>query len=562
MKDKIRKYALQNAVKFNGKANPGAVIGKLFGEEPGLKKKAKDIGKEVAKVVKEVNSMKLEKQLEELKKSAPELLEEKKKEKRTGLPELKNAKKGKVVMRFEPSPSGPMHVGHAFTLGVNSEYCRMYDGKLILRISDTNPQNIYDKAYDLIPKDADWVTKDNIAEFYVQSDRMKVYYKYAEDLIKMGKAYVCHCKSEDFREKAHKMQVCPCRKKSAKENMKEWKDMFTKYQPGDCILRIKTDIKHKNPAIRDWPAFRILDMKHPRQGKKYRVWPLMSFSVGIDDMDMNMTHVIKSKDHITNTEKQSYLFKYFKKKVPEHIHTGRINFLDLRVSCSKTRPLIESGKFTGWDDIRLPFLLSLRRRGYQPEAFIKYSIDVGPSKNDKTVSGKEFFKVINAFNKDVIDAASNRYFFVADPVEIKVEKAPEQDIELDLHPSNVKGGRKFKTKQVFYVSKHDHKEFKAGKLYRLMDCLNFKKQGKKFVFDSLEYEKYKNKGERIIHWLPKDKELVNVAVMMPEGHYTEGYGEKSLSKLKKGDIVQLERFGFCRLDEKKKDKLVFWFTHK
>ena len=94
----IRKYALQNAVSFSGKANPGAVIGKVLGEKPDLKEKIKDIAKEVQAVVKEVNALPVKKQTEELKKLAPKLLEKKKVIPRKELPDLDGAKPGKVVM--------------------------------------------------------------------------------------------------------------------------------------------------------------------------------------------------------------------------------------------------------------------------------------------------------------------------------------------------------------------------------------------------------------------------------------------------------------------------------
>ena len=105
LKETILKYALDNAVKFNGKANPGAVIGKLLAEDNSLKSKMKDVAKQVNAVIKEVNKLSLEKQQEKLKKFAKEL-PRKKPKKKHALPELKNPKK--VVMRFEPSPSGPM----------------------------------------------------------------------------------------------------------------------------------------------------------------------------------------------------------------------------------------------------------------------------------------------------------------------------------------------------------------------------------------------------------------------------------------------------------------------
>jgi len=558
MEELIKKYALQNAIKFNGKANPGAVIGKILAEKPELKGKIKDIAKKANEIIKEISKLGLEEQKELLKKQAPELLKKQKpKERERTLPNLKNTKN--LVMRFEPSPSGPLHIGHAYVLSLNSEYCRKYKGKLILRIGDTNPGKIYEPAYKLIEKDARWVTKDNISKVIIQSDRIELYYKYMEKLLDLKKAYVCTCNPEKYKELSLKQKPCPCR--NLKDQKQRWKDMFTKYKQGEAVVRIKTDLKDKNPAMRDFPVFRINENKHPKTKNKYRVWPLMNMAVTVDDIETKVTHVIRAKDHHDNAMRQKFIYDYLKKPFPEAIFVGRINFKGMSVSCSKTQPLIEDKTYTGWDDIRLPFLEALKRRGYQQDALIKYAIDVGISLNDKTVTKEEFFKTINAFNKDVIDPTSYRYFFIDNPKEIKIENAPEQSVELDLHPQNKKGGRKFKTNEKFYITEEDFNSLIEGKVYRLMDCLNFIKEEGKFLFHSLEYKKFKENGAKIIHWLPKE-ETIKVEVLMPDNKIIKGLGEKTLNTLKEGEVCQLERFGFCRLDKKQKDKLTFWFAHK
>ncbi len=560
MDSTIRKYALQNAVKFNGKANPGAVIGKILGEKPELKKDIPKIAKKVNEIIREISKLSVERQKELLEKEAPELLVEKKHEKKERiLPELENPKN--VVMRFEPSPSGPLHIGHAYVLSLNSEYCRKYNGKLILRIGDTNPENIYPPAYDLIENNAKWVTKNNIKQVIIQSDRLEIYYKYMEKLIGIEKAYICTCNPEKYKELILKQEPCPCRDLPKEEQLKRWKKMFKGYEQGEAVVRIKTDLQNKNPAMRDFPVFRINETEHTKQKKKYRVWPLMNMAVTVDDIETKVTHVIRAKDHQDNAMRQKFVYDYLKKPFPQAIFVGRINFECMPVSCSKTRPKIEDGTYSGWDDIRLPFLDALKRRGYQPEALINYSIDVGISLNDKTVTKEEFFKTINAFNKDIIDKEAYRYFFIWEPKEIKIENAPEQDIELDLQPDNKKGGRKFKTKDKFYITEDDFKSIRGGKICRLMDCLNFVKKGNKLLFDSLDYENFKNNGEKIIHWLPKE-DNVKIEVLTEENKIVKGLGEKGLKNIKEGSIVQLERFGFCRLDKKDKDKLKFWYTHK
>ncbi|MBW2965726.1 glutamate--tRNA ligase, partial [Candidatus Woesearchaeota archaeon] len=125
-----------------------------------------------------------------------------------------------------------------------------------------------------------------------------------------------------------------------------------------------------------------------------------------------------------------------------------------------------------------------------------------------------------------------------------------------------KGKRKFITKERFYIAKEDFDSIKEGELIRLMDCLNFRKQGDKFLFDSSDYEIFKKKGKKIIHWLPVQDKLVNVELLMPDNTLAKGLAEHLIKRLKKGDICQLERVGFCRLDKKEKDKLVFWYGHR
>ncbi len=562
LKEAILKYALQNALKFNGRANIGAVIGKLISEEPKLKKDMKKISEEVKKIVAKVNKMKKSGQEKEFKKYKGKIKVKKKKE-RHGLPALKKAVKGKIVMRFSPSPSGPMHLGHAITILPSSEYCRKYKGKLILRIEDTNPENIYKPAYKMLEEDGQWVTKNNISKVSIQSDNLGYYYDYAEKLVDMGKAYVCTCPSDKFRKMVFEKKACPCRNLPVKKQQERYKKMFSEYGQGEAVLRMKTDLNDKNPAMRDWPIMRINEHLHPRQKDKFRVWPLMNLAVFVDDIRAGMTHIIRGKDHMDNAKRQEQLYKIFKKPVPETMFIGRINFTDLKMSASRTRKKIEYGEYEGWDDIRIPFLRALKRRGYTPDAFIKYSLSLGLSETDKTVTKEEFFKALDACNREFIEPKANRYFFIPEPKKIKIDAAPEQKVELELHPDYPKRGkRKFKTKDSFYITKADFDNLKPANLYRLMDCLNFTKLGSKFIFDSTEYEMYKKKGKIIMHWLPVQKGLVKVELLMPDNTTIKGLGEPLIKKLNPGNIVQFERVGFVRLDKIEKDKFKFWFAHR
>jgi len=173
----------------DGKAQTGAIIGKLIADNPDVRLHMKEIMPQINKIVQRVNSLSKDEQESHLKKVFPEFFAPKEAPKPKGLPPLPNAIKGKVVMRFAPSPSGPLHIGHALAMGLNSEYCKLYKGKFLLRIEDTNPENIDPNAYDIIPEDANWATKNNVSSVVIQSDRVPIYYKRAEEVLKTGHAY-------------------------------------------------------------------------------------------------------------------------------------------------------------------------------------------------------------------------------------------------------------------------------------------------------------------------------------------------------------------------------------
>lgn len=567
MKQTILKYALKNALDFNGKANAKVVLGLTLKDKPELKKDVPKLLKEIENMVAEIAQLPLPEIKKQLKKIAPELLKKEKEEKIIGpLKPLPNAIKGKVVVRIAPSPSGPLHIGHAYGASLNYEYAKMYKGKFILRIEDTNPENIYPQAYELIERDARWLSDNRLSQVVIQSSRLGIYYDYAEQLIQKGKAYVCTCDADKWRELKNTEKPCPCRDLKLKEQLLRYAKMFNGYAEGEAALRLKTDIKHKNPAMRDFALMRVNEHIHPKTKKEQRVWPLMIFSVAIDDHELGVTHVLNGKDHADNAKKEATIMEYLGWKPPQYLHWGRINFEGFKLSTSETRLAIEQKKYSGWDDIRLPFLPALRKRGYQAEAIRKFAIEIGLSLNDKTVSKEEFWKMINAFNKDIIEPNANRYFFVDNPVEVSISGAPKKEVELELHPNfPQKGKRKISVKGEVHIAESDFKKLGTGKIHRLMDYCNIKISNGKWKFVSEDYEDYKNAAENekgfIIHWLPVTK-LPAVEVVLEDNSIVSGWGEKDMLNLKEGDLVQLERRYYARLDKKEKDKLRFYYLHQ
>ena len=396
---KIKAYALKNALIHEGKAMQGPVISSLFNE--GLKKsEVKKYAKKISEIILEINSLSVEEQEKEFEKLKNKVSKRKVRE---GLQELPDVKKSGVVMRFAPSASGPFHIGHAATACISFLYVKKYGGKFYVRIEDTNPKNVYKSAYKMIEKESKWLF-DGIAEIVIQSDRIELYYKYAEKLIKKKAAYICTCSSEKFREFVSAKKNCPCRKLSIKENLGRWKKMLDKsgegFAEGEAVLRFKSNMKHKNPAMRDFPLARINLTKHARQGKKYKVWPLMNLGVGVDDIEMKMTHIIRAKDHRDNAKRQKMIYEKLGKKFPWTAFLGRIKFKDIELSTTKIRQAIEQWKYEGWDDKKLPTIASLKKQGYKPNAFLKFAEQVGLSESDKVMNRKEYFKLLDYFNRN------------------------------------------------------------------------------------------------------------------------------------------------------------------
>ncbi len=558
VKNMALKYALQNAVEFKGQANPGAVIGKIVSENPEFKNDMKAVAMAANAAVKEVNLMKHEAQLKKLEELAPELLEKKKHEKR-GLSELPNAVQGKVVTRIPPEPSKYAHIGHALSFLINYLYAKKYDGKCLVRFEDTNPEKSSKEYCDAILEDIKYlgIIPDKVS--YVSDDIEKMY-DAAEKIVKGRNAYVCFCNVEKMRELRHKAAECECREKPASESLDEWKKMLNReLKPGQAVLRLRGDMSSKNEVMRDPVLCRIEFAEHYRHGNKYAVWPLYDFENAFQDGTTGVTHIMRSIEFgAMRVELQDRIKELLRMPKQTVIQYGRFNVTDALTQGREIRELIEKKQVTGWDDPRLVTIKALARRGIRPETFSDLAVEVGLSKTPTNID----WSVISAFNRKYLDAESHRYFFVEEPHKIKVAGAPAQKVSLKLHPESEKAERHFETTDEFIVSEKDYlaiKKLYDGGLVRLMDCLNFRVEGEKFIFDSLDIEKYRQDGKKIVHWLPASGNI-DAEVLMPDASALTGAVESNSSKIKINEIVQFARFGFCKLE--KKDKILkFVYCH-
>jgi len=559
----IEKYTLQNAVKYEAVPQEKAVLGKIMGVCPHLRANVSDVTAAIREITTRLGKEPPEDWARRLDEIAPELAAEitAKKEPEKGLKALKNAETGKVVMRFAPNPNGPPTLGSSRGMIINSEYVKMYSGEFILRFDDTDPDQKRPmvEAYQWYVDDFKWlgVVPNKIV---CASDRFESYYEIAEQLITMEKAYVCFCDSETFKDLKDHKKACPHRDTLPEENMAHWKKMLAGgYEEREAVLRIKTDIEHKDPALRDWGAFRILKKDHPRPevGNKYVVWPLLDFEGAVEDHMLGTTHIIRGKDLQDSGKRQKYIYDYLGWTYPITTHWGRVRIEEFgKLSTSGIRAAIEKGEYTGWDDPCLPTIMAIRRRGILPEALKKYMIEMGVGETDVSIS----METLYAENKKIIDPIAHRMFFVENPIAMTVDGLDDQTVHAPLHP-NKPETRDIQVGNKIYVTEDDVKNMTVGTNIRLKDLANIEitslsPLAAKMIDNSMETAK-KNKM-KIIHWVPFDG--VNVTVLGPE-KTSIGIGEHQIKK-ELDNIVQFERYGFCRIDAVSGNDVVAYYTHK
>ncbi len=491
------------------------------------------------------------------------------------LPPLQNAEKYKeIVTRFAPNPDFTLHLGSIRAVILSHDYARKYGGRFLLRFEDTDPRLKKSalEYYDAIREDLRWLGCNWDGEV-IQSDRFQIYYETANGLLSEGDAYVCTCEREEFQATIRARRACPCRPKSPNENLQEWNKMLSgELKEGQAVVRIKTEISHPNPAVRDWPALRVIDPDahpHPRVGSKFRVWPLYNFSAGIDDHLMGVTHIFRGKEHLTNALRQSYLYNHLGWEYPDATHYGRLKAIGFSLSKSAMVKLLEEGKVDSYSDPRLPTLAALRRRGYSPNSLRRIVYELGPRPVDATLSWDN----INATDRKEIDRAAHRYSFLPRPIALDVFGVPHDfEAHLPLHPE-----RPDLTPRTLNVrSEHGHSRiwlasadktvFEKSKIVRLMELFNVELENAdtdsiKARYHSQDYTEAKKVKAPVIQWLPETSDLQFESVM-PDATRLAGLVEKNILTEPVGSIVQMVRIGFARIDSKTQSTVVVYFSHK
>ena len=557
--------ALFNALKHDSDAQVGAVMGPLMGENPEFREHGDEVPGVVAPVVERVNGLSAAEKrarLEELDPEAAAELDAEDEAEEQVLPDLPNADAYEEVrMRLAPNPNGPWHLGNARMPAVIGTYKGIYDGWMLCRFDDTDPETKRPDldAYDAILEAIDYLGFEP-DEVVRASDRLETYYDHARELIERGGAYTCSCPAEEFRSLKADAEACPHRDKDAETSLAEFESMVAgELSAGEMVLRVRTDIEHRNPALRDWVAFRVVDTPHPREAAaEYRCWPMLDFQSAIDDRLFEVTHIIRGIDLQDSAKRQGFLYDYFGWEYPEVVHWGRVQVdaYDVPLSTSSIKALIESGDLDGWDDPRAPTLASLRRRGIRGAAVVDAMTELGVSTSNVDLSMSSVY----AANRELVDDGADRAFLVREGVEVPVSGGPDA-AEPPVPPDHeARGVREIPVGDAVLVEPDDLPA--EGDRVWLKGYGPVRYSDGAFAYTDDGIDVVREEGVDVVHWVPAAGS-VPVRMRTMDGD-VRGRAEPGLQAYDPDDVVQFERVGFVRIDRvpsREDEPLVTYFAH-
>ncbi len=385
---------------------------------------------------------------------------------------LTNKYGGRVHTRFPPEPNGYLHIGHAKAIWISFSIAEEFDGLCNLRFDDTDPTKEEQKYIDAIIHDIRWLGYDWGDRLYFASDYFEPMYDYAVQLIESGKAYVDDLSAEEIRNYRGTLtepgKPSPYRDRSVEENLDLFKRMRAgEFPEGSRVLRAKIDMASPNMNLRDPVMYRILYATHPRTGDDWCIYPMYDWAHGLEDSIEGITHSLCSFEFEDHRPLYDWFLDALGVYRPQQIEFARLNLSYTVMSKRVLRPLVETGRVSGWDDPRLPTLSGLRRRGYTPEAIRLFSERTGVAKANSTVD----VAFLEHCLREDLNRRAQRVMGVLRPLRLVIDNYPEgQGEEFDAvnNPEDPAAGtRKVPFSRVLYIEQEDFKEDPPPKYYRL-----------------------------------------------------------------------------------------------
>jgi len=560
----IFKHSLLNAIQHNGEAELGAVINKMIAEDSTLKSDIKQLISEIKPILNQINSMSQNEQIKNFQKDFPNTKTSTKKDEKFSLPDLPNfATYEQIITRFSPNPNGYLHIGHVKAFRLNARYADQHSGKFLLRFDDTNPNVVDDAFYTIIEDNLAWMGF-KFDKISYSSDYLPQIYEITKKMIIDNYFYICECAPEIIKTNRLKKQECEHR--NTVNHSKKIEKFFSSPELSNIIIRFKGDMNSDNTAMRDPTMMRIINSPHPRKGTEYRIWPTYDLAAPIIDCLEKVTHVLRSKEFELRNELYDKITKIIfdqgkVKTRPSLVNFSRVLMKGSPTSKSVINNLIEKGQITEWNDPRLVTISALRRRGFVVEGINNFVDSLGLSKSESSPS----MELIASFNRKARDKNDKRYFFVKDPIKLKITNVPIHSVTLKHHPTENLGSRTIMVSDEFWVSSEDLSNSSEGEVIRLMDLFNIEIKKKTKMIIEADFDSRKPIPKvRKIHWVAIDGIPFKLRIpnndeffINSDGSFQfkdesdeiyDGFAETSCESLRTGELIQFNRIGFCRVD--------------
>jgi len=380
---------------------------------------------------------------------------------------------GRVATRFPPEPNGYLHIGHAKSVCLNFGIAGQYGGTCNLRMDDTDPAGETMEYVESIIRDVKWLGFDWDDRLFYASDYYEQLYRYAEQLIQMGKAYVCSLSAEEIRKYRGTLtepgKESPYRNRSVEENLDLFRRMRAgEFEEGAHVLRAKIDMASPNVVMRDPVIFRIKREPHYRTRNQWGIYPMYDFAHCLSDSIERITHSICTLEFENNRPLYDWFLDELQvKDHPQQIEFARLNLSYTILSKRRLIELVQRKTVSGWDDPRMPTVAGLRRRGYTPEAIRDFCARIGVAKNDSIV---DVALLENCVRED-LNARAPRVMAVLRPLRVVIDNYPEgqeEAFDAPYHPQDAgMGSRKVPFSRVLYIEKDDFLENPPKQFYRL-----------------------------------------------------------------------------------------------
>jgi glutamyl-tRNA synthetase len=322
-----------------------------------------------------------------------------------------------VRVRFAPSPTGFLHIGGVRTALFNWLFARQQKGVFVLRIEDTDQDRSTDESIQAILEGLKWVGLDWDEGPFRQTERIDLYRSYAMQLLEKGQAYWCSCKAEELEARRKEAEA----KGLSPKYDSRCRDRGLTNQVGAAALRFKAPLEGET-VIDDLIKGKIVFDNSVQDDLiilRSNGYPTYNFSVVVDDALMNITHVVRGDDHLTNTPRQVPIFQALGFPVPQFGH------LPMILGSDKSRLSKRHGATS---------IMAYKDMGYLPDAMVNYLVRLGWSHGDQELfTRQELFEKFSwknvqtspaVFNPEKLIWVNAEYIKISPPAQVAQALVP------------------------------------------------------------------------------------------------------------------------------------------